>query len=799
MQEALDELERITGSLIGFFHFVNPDQTSLTLQNWSTRTKRDFCKAEGKGLHYPIDKDGVWVECAHQRKPVIHNNYASLPHKKGLPAGHAPVVRELVVPVIRNGKVVSILGVGNKPSDYDEQDVGTVSLFAEMLWDILHRMRTEETLKASEEKYRTLVETTDTGFLILDGQGKVVDANPEYVRLTGHADLREILGRSVVEWTAEHEKQRNAEAVALCVRDRKIRNLIIEYVDSKGRFTPVEINATVHGEGDSLRIVSLCRDITERVQAAAALAQSEKTYAELFDNLDDAVFVDAVKPDGLPGNRLDVNATLCRWLGYSKEELLAMSPLQIVTRNDPAFMESVGRSLLATGRAFVGNAFVAKDGREIPVETNIRKVVLKGVDAILVVARDITERKRAELREKELREKLERAARMESLGILAGGVAHDLNNILGPLVVLPDMVAEYVAAHANPADPEYPDIMDALKVLKTSAARATGVVSDLVVMGRRGQFQRAPVDVNRVVAQMLESKPIRSLRARSPDLHLAIHPDREPAWCMGSESRLARVLLNLIGNAAEAIDGQGDVTVRTGRQRFAEPYSGYEPVPAGDYVTIEVADTGCGMDAKTMARMFEPFFSTKASVERSGSGLGLSVVHGLVKDHAGFVDVKSAPGKGTTFTIYLPVADAAAVQESGMWNATLPVGSERVLVADDEPGQQYLSRRTLAKLGYAVQVVGSGEEAVALFEAAGREGRPAPFDVAMVDMIMKGMDGLAACKAIRALYPGQGLMVVSGHAPDKLVDEAKALGIGWLSKPYTAADLAFAARRALDR
>ena len=150
LDETLNEVEKLTGSLIGFYHFVEPDQISLSLQEWSTRTKNEYCKAEGKGMHYEIAKAGVWVDCVRQRKPVIHNDYASLPHKKGLPPGHATVVRELAVPVIRDNKIMAILGVGNKPTSYDEQDIKIVSLFADLVWDITERRRAEESLRQSQ-------------------------------------------------------------------------------------------------------------------------------------------------------------------------------------------------------------------------------------------------------------------------------------------------------------------------------------------------------------------------------------------------------------------------------------------------------------------------------------------------------------------------------------------------------------------------------------------------------------------------------------------------------------------------
>jgi PAS domain S-box-containing protein len=218
--------------------------------------------------------------------------------------------RELMT---RTGGIVKALLQATTETAVDGRVIGTRAMFV----DITDRKRAEEALQESEGKYRALVETTDTGFLILDWQGRVLDANQEYVRLTGHSELREILGRRVTEWTAEHAKQRNAEAVAQCVRDGLIRNLIIEYVDESGRITPVEINATVNGEGESLRIVSLCRDITERKQVEGKLEASEEKYRSLFENVFDGVYQNTPE-----GRFLTINPALVKMLGYDSEEEL---------------------------------------------------------------------------------------------------------------------------------------------------------------------------------------------------------------------------------------------------------------------------------------------------------------------------------------------------------------------------------------------------------------------------------------------------------------------------------------------
>ena len=189
LEETLNEVEKLTGSKIGFYHFVNDDQKSLTFQNWSTRTKAEFCKAEGKGLHFPIDEAGVWVDCVSQRKPVIHNDYASLPHRKGMPEGHAEVIRELVVPVFRGEKLLAILGTGNKLTDYNEKDIEVVSLMAELTWEITERKRAEEALKAREIELQNLADSSPglmgTFYLKPDGSVCMPYTSPQLQELFG--------------------------------------------------------------------------------------------------------------------------------------------------------------------------------------------------------------------------------------------------------------------------------------------------------------------------------------------------------------------------------------------------------------------------------------------------------------------------------------------------------------------------------------------------------------------------------------------------------------------------------------
>jgi len=198
LQKTLDEIGALTKSTIGFYHFVESDQKTLSLQAWSTRTVKEFCKAAGKGQHYSIDRAGVWVDCIRERKPVIHNDYSSLPHRKGMPEGHAAVTRELVVPIIRSGQIVAVLGIGNKPTDYTEKDIEVVSYFADVAWEIATRKRAQEALKESEQQYRTLFEESIDGVYSVLRDGTLTDANPAFCELFDYT-RDEMIGKDISE------------------------------------------------------------------------------------------------------------------------------------------------------------------------------------------------------------------------------------------------------------------------------------------------------------------------------------------------------------------------------------------------------------------------------------------------------------------------------------------------------------------------------------------------------------------------------------------------------------------------
>ncbi|MEI6433613.1 MAG: GAF domain-containing protein [Bacteroidota bacterium] len=260
----LDELELLTGSKIGFYHFLEADQQTLSLQNWSTATLKKFCTAEGKGRHYNVAEAGVWVDCIRQRRPVIHNNIATLPHLKGMPSGHAEVIRELALPVFIGDKIVAILGVGNKPTDYTDQDINVVSRFADLAWEIAERKSAEESLRENGEKFRLLFEELKAG-ITLTHQGIVVEVNKRMTEALGLKNRNEMIGKNLLDYITPESRQRAQQEIAL-FQNEEFHEISIElnFLHSDNSIITVDMRGSRVEIGGKIYGLSVYHDVTQR-------------------------------------------------------------------------------------------------------------------------------------------------------------------------------------------------------------------------------------------------------------------------------------------------------------------------------------------------------------------------------------------------------------------------------------------------------------------------------------------------------------------------------------------------------
>jgi signal transduction histidine kinase/ActR/RegA family two-component response regulator len=402
-------------------------------------------------------------------------------------------------------------------------------------------------------------------------------------------------------------------------------------------------------------------------------------------------------------------------------------------------------------------------------------------------------REKTLLHERSVQERLATAQRLTSLSVLAGGVAHDLNNSLGPLVALPDVILAELA-NSEPTAEARTDLRLDVESIKLAALRASQTIKDLLTLGRQGRTTKEPVDLNALVQACLDEESLRS----EPKAHVSIRAELSPTPLVihASEAHIVRAVTNLVRNAVEAIDGPGLVIVRTHSTELVEPTSGYETIVPGDYAVVSVSDTGAGIPPAELFRVFEPFFSKKRVGNSSGSGLGLAIVHGVVKEHEGFIDVTSALGSGTTFSLYFPRADDEAISTRAM--PVFARGHARILIVDDEPIQLHTGRRVLTHLGYEVDILRSGQQARELLARTAATGAR-PYDLVILDMILnEDRDGLDLFEEIRHFFPNQNAIVASGYAPTERAERAISQGLAWLMKPYTREALLGAVEAALE-
>jgi two-component system cell cycle sensor histidine kinase/response regulator CckA len=407
-------------------------------------------------------------------------------------------------------------------------------------------------------------------------------------------------------------------------------------------------------------------------------------------------------------------------------------------------------------------------------------------DLALGMSRNITDQVTAAAETRRLLDQLQRAQKMEAIGMLAGGVAHDLNNVLSGLVSYPALILMDL--------PDNSPLQKPIRTIQQSGERAARIVQDLLTLARRGVSVSEVVNLNHVIDEYLKSPEYQNLQVHHPDIKLDLQLADDLLNISGSPVHLAQTVMNLVSNAAEATMADGIIRIETENRYIDAPVKGYDDIEEGDFVVLKVTDNGIGISDEDIKRIFEPFY-TKKMMGRSGTGLGMAVVWGTVKDHRGFIDIQSVQAKGTTVTIHLPstkglrmqVIESKAVED-------LKGSGERILVVDDVKEQREIATGILTRLGYAVENVSSGEAAVDYLKNH-------PVDLIVLDMIMDpGIDGLETYRRITRMYPGQRAVITSGFSESDRVQEARRLGaVEYVKKPYRPETIAKAVRDGLEK
>ncbi len=692
------------------------------------------------------------------------------------------------LPLKVHGRTIGVFSFHSyQPDIFDEYRVSLMESAMADLALALTAVRMSEAFKEGEERYRIMAEQTGQMIYDYDVASGRIKWSGAIEAITGYT-TEEYQKVDVDLWEKlihPEDRELASELLAKAMNDGSI--YIVEYrlKCKDNSYIYVADNGVFIKDktGKATRMLGTMKDVSENRMAKEMLQKSEEKYRKLIETMPNGLgFID------LDGNLVYANPSACQILGYSQGEVLGMNVQRIIPEEDALGIQEAISSRKTREQAGEHTererAIIRKDGQKriLNIIAGPHCDESGHITGTIVIFTDVTDVKNSEAEKQELRDKLARAQRMESLGVLAGGVAHDLNNILGPLVAYP----EVIRLKLPPDSPA----LGHIKKIEASAQRAAEVVQDLLTMARRGRYEMSPVSLNKIVESYLQSPGFYDLKSRFPSVLTDIKLGREVSSVIGSEPHLYKVIMNLVTNALDAMPHGGVLSVTTECRHIDRLIGGYDNIESGLYTILTVSDTGIGIEQKDLRRLFEPFY-TKKEMGKSGSGLGLAIVYGVVKDHNGYIDVHSEPNMGSDFIIYIPAtSEEARADKTGAINIR---GGERILVVDDVIEQRELAATILGSLGYKVEVAANGHEAVKFMAGTSA-------DVVVLDMIMEpGFDGLDTYREILKLHPGQKAIITSGFSETDRVKEAERLGAGrYIKKPYTMQKLGKAIREVLD-
>lgn len=646
--------------------------------------------------------------------------------------------------------------------------------------DVTERKRMEQALLDSEERYRLLTQNSLTGIYIHVG-GLLKFVNRRFTEMLGYV-LEELIGRQY--WDFVHPEDREMVrniSLARARGDKAPYEYEFRHLKKDGKTLWVHnLSTVIQYQGQTANMGNLAQ-IDDRKQAEKALSESEALFRRMFNQA----------PIGAAMVSLDyrylmVNEALCRITGYSAEELTSRSVADI-SHPDDIEGDVAQAQRLATGeidRYGIEKRYLHADGSVVWVHNNVRLIRDEQGQALyfLPMMENINDRKRAEQAKAKLEAQFQQAQKMESVGRLAGGVAHDYNNMLSVIIGYAELAIDKMA----PSDPLHGDLQE----IYAAARRATEVTRQLLAFARQQTIAPAVLDLNTTVEGML--KMLRRLIGENINLAWLPYSDLWPVKM--DPSQLDQILANLCVNARDAITDVGKLRVETQNVTLDEAYCtnhlGYIP---GDFVMLAVSDDGCGMDREKQEHIFEPFFTTK--VVGKGTGLGLAMVYGIVKQNDGFINVYSEPGQGTTFRIYLPRYRGMIIDAMEEKTTPIPEGKgEWVLVVEDDAAVMKLTAKILDGLNYTVMTAQTRGKAMDLIKRHAHR-----IELLLIDVVMPEMNGRDLANEIRSICPNLKTLFMSGYTADVIAQHGVLEeGVKIIQKPFATHAMASAVRKALE-
>jgi PAS domain S-box-containing protein len=646
--------------------------------------------------------------------------------------------------------------------------------------DITDRRQTAEALRQSEELFRNIFEHHAAVKLIIDPDtGEIHNANKAAECFYG--------------WTKEQLKRMTIQDINLLspgqVKSRMNEAKHLERVHfefrhrlADGSLRDVEVLSSKIQVHEKALLHSIVHDITDRKMAERLLRESEERYHQLFDNIKDAVYVHLAPQNGMPGRFIEVNEVACDRLGYTREELLTMTPSDIDAPDTLPAVPAMMEQLLLHGHATWEGAHMTRDAQRVPVEISNRLLHFRGLPMVLATARDISDRKEAEEKQALWRDRLNQAQKMESVGRLAGGVAHDFNNMLSVIIGHAEMALDEI-------DPNHELFTDLTEIMK-AAERSADLTNQLLAFARKQTIAPRVLDLNETVEGML--KMLRRLIGE--DIDLAWLPAGSLWPIKVDPGQIDQILANLCVNARDAISGVGRLTIETATLSFDNDYCTRHPesVP-GDFVMLAVSDDGCGMDKETMGKIFEPFYTTKGVGE--GTGLGLATVYGIVRQNNGFINVYSELGHGTTFKVYIPRSGERPAKGPAPFSDKDLRGRETVLLVEDEEAILAMGKTILQRAGYEVLAAKTPTEALGIVQI-----HDGPIHLLVTDVIMPLMNGKDLRDRLAEIRPDLKTIFMSGYTANVIAHHTiLEEGIDFLQKPFSVKTLLEKVRDVLQR
>ncbi len=640
------------------------------------------------------------------------------------------------------------------------------------LEDIYQREITKELL-ASKKHFEVILDYMCEGILELNRQGEILYSNAAAISFIGIPEEK-LLGSGFTELFHETHRQRIEDLLEATsnvpqeISDTSPARLNGNYVALS--FLPIkdEWNET---------IIVIVHDVSERKRAKEALQASEQRFKSLSQNAPDIIYT-----LDLNGCFTYVNPAWERIMGHGVEEVTGKSFTDFARQEDvKGYLRYFKR--IKAGKEMtedITGPLIHKDGStrlfSISGAPNLEEGRTMGLVGLL---KDITEQQR-------LQNQLQQAEKMEAIGTVAGGVAHDLNNILAGVVSYPELLLMQISQDSPLRKP--------MLTIQKSGEKAAAIVQDLLTLTRRRAAVTEVVNLRDIISDYLESPEHQKLQSYHDTIQVETNIESNLLNILASPVHLSKTVMNLVSNAAEAMAEGGEIFISAENRYVDRPIRGYDDIQEGDYVALTVSDTGIGISSEDIKKVFEPFY-TKKNMGRSGTGLGMAVVWATMKDHNGYIDVQSSEGKGSTFTLYFPVTRRESDKHRSLLSVEDYAGrGELVLVVDDVEEQREIASESLVILGYCVTSVSSGEQAVEYMKTNSA-------DLLVLDMIMDpGIDGLETYKRILEYCPGQKAVIATGFSETKRVKKVQELGAGaYIKKPYLLEKIGLAVRAELDK